>query len=298
LSLEGQARRDRLLRRAFDLGCNLPDVYPKQLEAAARHARGRRDNVLISLSLNPRTELDMALRLFGYVDLWRFPVNDNPIPAELVGRWDSLRKAKEAGFVRAIGISTHNEPIVMQALKVLEGIDYIFIPYNFIHSGADFSRSLPLAANKGVGIIAMKPLAMGSIKYFDLRPRPGIKPDSMSLQEWVSRYNYSSGMPDNHGRLLVDVVAGLVKNLGRMPDETLCMAAMRYCYSRPYISTVICGMYEDSDLEDNYSAMARHQELLPEERASLDSAKQVAKLLGSGWLPTHYRWLEEQWGVS
>lgn len=181
----------------------------------------------------------------------------------------------------------------MQALKVLEGIDYIFIPYNFIHAGADFSRSLPLAASKGVGLIAMKPLAMGSIRHFDLRPRHGIKPDTMSLQEWVSRYNYSSGMPDNHGRLLLDVVAGLAKNLGRMPDETLCMAAMRFCYSRPYISTVICGMYEDSDLEDNYIAMARHQELLPEERASLDSAKQVARLLGAEWLPAHYRWLEE-----
>jgi hypothetical protein len=39
LSLEGQARPDRLLRRAFDLGCNLLDVYLKQLEAASRPAQ-------------------------------------------------------------------------------------------------------------------------------------------------------------------------------------------------------------------------------------------------------------------
>ncbi len=51
-SAEGQARRNRQIARAFDLGVNLLDVYERegQWEPAAKLVRGRRDRVLISLA--------------------------------------------------------------------------------------------------------------------------------------------------------------------------------------------------------------------------------------------------------
>ena len=42
--------------------------------------------------------------------------------------WDVLRKAKEAGKIRVIGISTHFERTMCDALTKLEGIDYLFFP--------------------------------------------------------------------------------------------------------------------------------------------------------------------------
>jgi predicted aldo/keto reductase-like oxidoreductase len=80
-----------------------------------------------------------------------------------------------------------------------------------------------------------------------------------------------------------------------MPDETLCMAAMRFVYSRPFVSTTIAGMFEERLFDDNYKALARYQEMGGDEHAALSAAREVARMLDAQWLPKHYRWLEERW---
>ena len=287
LTAAGQARRDRIIAHAFDLGVNMLDVYADmgQWEPAARLVRDRRDKVLISLAhvISPK-KIDEACWLFGHVDLYRFHTAD--IDGKTLQNWDVLRKAKEAGKIRAIGISSHFERTMIEALTELEGIDYLFFPYNFIQARADYSKFLPEAQRRGVGLIAMKPLASGSIMKLDPLARPGAKPEYDFLA-WQA-----SSKP-----VLAAAVAELTKTLGRLPDETLCMAAMRFVYSRDFISTAIAGMFEERLLEDNYKALANYQQMGREEHAALEAARQVARLLNTTWLPAHYRWLEEQWGA-
>jgi aryl-alcohol dehydrogenase-like predicted oxidoreductase len=171
------------------------------------------------------------------------------------------------------------------ALEELEGIDYMFFPYNFIHARADYGEFLPKAVRQGVGLIAMKPLASGSIVQLDPKARPLNAPEFAQLQLWQTR----------NRPILPAAVAELTKSLDRMPDETLCMAALRFVFSRPFLSTAINGMFEDQWLTDNYKALTRYQEQRPQDRAALDGARKLARLCGPNWLPPHYRWLEEQW---
>ena len=287
LTAAGQARRDRMIAHALDLGVNLLDVYGDQgqWEPVARLVRDRREKVLISLShdISP-TKIDEACRLFGHVDLYRF--GPFGIDDKTLQHWDVLRKAKEAGKSRAIGISTHDERTMLEALTELEGLDYLFFPYNFIQARAAYSKFLPEAQRRGVGLIAMKPLASGSIMKLDPLARPGAKPE-FNFLAWQA-----SGKP-----LLGPAVAELTNTLGRLPDETLCMAAMRFVYSRDFVSTAIAGMFEDRLLEDNYKAMANYEQMGREEHAALEAARQVARLLNKSWLPAHYQWLEERWGA-
>lgn len=286
LTAEGQARRDRIIARAFDLGVNLLDVYENegQLEPAARIVQGRRHKVLISLAHNVTAKgIDRAARLYGHIDLFRF--HTAAIDDGAFRSWDLLRKAREAGKVRVIGIATHIETTMVDALAKLDGLDYLFFPYNFIHARADYSLFLPAALQKGVGLIAMKPLAQGSIVALDTRARAGAAPESSRLQLWQK-----GSKP-----ILPAAVAELTKTLNRLPDETLCMAAMRFVYGRRFLSTAITGMFDGQYLEDNYQALTRYQETSHEERAALKAARRVARLTGGAWLPPHYRWLEEQW---
>jgi aryl-alcohol dehydrogenase-like predicted oxidoreductase len=288
LTATGQARRDRIIAHAFDLGVNLLDVYADQgqYEPTARLVRDRREKVLISLAHDTSARhIEEACRLFGHVDLYRFHTPD--IDGKTLQDWDVLRKSKEAGKIRAIGISTHIERTMLEALTELEGLDYLFFPYNFIHARADYSKFLPEAQRRGVGLIAMKPLASGSIMKLDPLARPGAKPESESLELVQTRDR----------PILPAAVAELTKTLGRLPDETLCMAAMRFVYSHHFISTAITAMFEERLLEDNYHALATYQQMSHEEQAALEAARQVARLLGPMWLPTHYRWLEERWGA-
>jgi aryl-alcohol dehydrogenase-like predicted oxidoreductase len=197
-----------------------------------------------------------------------------------------LRKAKEAGKIRAIGIASHFERTMTEALTELEGLDYLFFPYNFIQARAGYSKFLPEAQRRGVGLIAMKPLASGSIMKLDPLAHPGAKPE-FDFLAWQA----------NNKPILAAAVAELTKTLGRLPDETLCMAAMRFVYSHDFLSTAIAGMFEERLLEDNYKALINYQQKRREEQAALEAARQVAQLLEATWLPAHYRWLEEQWGA-
>jgi len=286
LTGEGQARRDRIISRAFDLGVNLLDVYEEegQWEPAARLVKDRRDKILISCATeNPNLDPERAFKLFGHVDLYR--VQAQRLDSQTLETWDRFRKAKEAGKVRAIGLASHDERFLTLALDELEGLDYIFFPYNFIHARGDYSRFLPLAIQRGVGLIAMKPLASGSIMQLDPRARPEAKPEFDRLQLFGSRVR----------PILPAAVAELTKSLDRMPDETLCMAALRFAFSQRFLTTAITGMFQEQLLEDNYRALSTYRETRPEERAALDAAKRVAGLRGAAWLPPHYRWLEEQW---
>jgi len=174
---------------------------------------------------------------------------------------------------------------MMSALTELEGLDYLFFPYNFIHARGDYSQFLPEAIRQQVGLIAMKPLASGSIVKLDPRVKMQTAPESADIELWQH-----SNKP-----VLPAVVAELTKSLDRLPDETLCMAAMRFVYSRPFVSAAITGMFEDQCLDDNYRALARFEELKKEETAALKAASQYALMLGANWLPPHYRWLEEEW---
>ena len=293
LTAAGQARRDRIIAHAFDLGVNLLDVYANegQWEPTARLVRDRREKALVSLGrvISP-TQIDEACRLFRYVDLCRFSTYD--VDGKTLQHWDVLRKAKEAGKIRAIGISTHDERTMLDALAALEGIDYVLFPYNFIQARAGYSKFLPEAQRRGVGLIAIKPLAAGSIMKLDPLARPGVKPEDYFIGSGNSEASEANRMP-----VLAAALAELTKMLGRLPDETLCMAAMRFVYSRDFLSAAIAGMFEERLLEDNYQALANYQRMGREEHAALEAARQVARLLNKSWLPAHYRWLEEQWGV-
>jgi aryl-alcohol dehydrogenase-like predicted oxidoreductase len=287
LTPQGQARRDRIIAHAFDLGVNLLDVYKRegQWEPAARLVRGRRDKILVSLAheITPK-DIDLAVRLFDYVDLYRFAAYD--IDQPVLENWDLLRKAKEAGKIRAIGVSVHTESLMTMALEELEGLDYLILPYNFIQARAGYSQFLPQAMRKGIGLIAMKPLASGSIMRLDPRARAGAKPEIENFEL----------MGQRAGRLVLPAaVAELTASLSRMPDETLCMAAMRFVYSRPFLSAALTGMFEDRLLDDNYQALTRYWEMRPEEQAALGAAKRLAELRGASWLRPEYRWLEEEW---
>jgi aryl-alcohol dehydrogenase-like predicted oxidoreductase len=187
--------------------------------------------------------------------------------------------------VRAIGIATHDERSMLDAVAELEGLDYLFFPYNFIHARAEYSKLVPLAIQKGIGLIAMKPVASGSIATLDPMAAKGPKPEFDNFELWRS----------GNRPVLPAAVAELTKSLERLPGETLCMAAIRFVYSKPFVACALAGMFDEEHVEENYKALVHYQEIGQGEHEALNAARKVAGARGAAWLPNHYRWLEEQW---
>lgn len=295
LNAEGQARRDRHISKALDYGVNMVDTYENagQWEPMANLVRGQRDKVLVSVCRQfPNfvgKNIDDAARLFGHVDLYRIYVGDGAgVDGKILEDWDAMRKAKKTGKVRAVGISTHSQRMMQSALEELEGLDYVMFPYNFIHARADYSDFLPQAIKQGVGLIAIKPLAAGSIVKLDPQSRPGSTPENAQIQLYQNTKR----------PVLPAVVEKLTESLQRLPDESLCQAALRFVYSRSFLTSAMPGMFQEHELDDNYSALQTQLKLSRTEEDVLDAARGLCSAYGPNWLPPHYQWLDRRWRAS
>ena len=294
LNADGQARRDRQISLALDMGVNLIDVYEHegQWEPLAKLLKPRRDKVFVAGAYdNPEfigQNIDRLAKLYGgYIDLYRIRSETVTFDYRLLEQWDVLRRAKEAGKIRAIGIACHLEGPMMTALQELEGLDYLMLPYNFIHAKADYGQFLPAAAQRKIGLIGMKALAAGSIVGLDPRIKSEASPENTSFM----LFNSAPGAR----AILPAAVAELAKNLKQLPDENLPQAAMRYVYSKQFLSATMVGMTDDQFVKNNCAALTRYDQMTREEHVALDSARKLTRLAGLTWLPKNYQWLEEQW---
>jgi aryl-alcohol dehydrogenase-like predicted oxidoreductase len=84
----------------------------------------------------------------------------------------AMEKAKKAGKIRFIGISTHrNEPEVLQAAVDSKFYDVILTPYNFRQQNhAEIGEGIARAAAAGMGVIVMK--AMGGVRLQEQAEKP------------------------------------------------------------------------------------------------------------------------------
>ncbi len=189
----------RVVHRALDLGVTFFDTaagYGESEERFGRALVGRRGSVIIATKSGRRTEEEAAAELerslqrlkTDYLDIWQLHNVSNAETYDQVlgpgGAMAAARKALQAGKIRHIGLSSHNLDIAIEAVKsgLFETIQF---PFNYVtREPAD--TLIPLAAERDVGFIGMKPFAGGmlgradlSIKYvlqFDsVIPDPGIE---------------------------------------------------------------------------------------------------------------------------
>jgi predicted aldo/keto reductase-like oxidoreductase len=95
----------------------------------------------------------------------------------------ALEKAKRAGKIRAIGVSTHrNEPEVIQAAIDSKIYDVVLTAYNYRQQHAtEVKKSIGRAAEAGLGIVAMK--SIGGVRVME---KPGSESiDVKAALKWV-----------------------------------------------------------------------------------------------------------------
>ncbi|OPJ57285.1 aldo/keto reductase [Alkalithermobacter paradoxus] len=169
-----------IIIEAIDKGINFIDTaqlygtYPHIKEALKAC---KRENIIIitkSYAYSKETakeSLEEALREMNtdYVD--GFLLHEQESEHTIRGHYEALEyfvKMKEKGYIRSVGISTHNIAGVKAATKINE-IDVIHPIVNKsgigIHDGSidDMIDAIKEAKNKNIGIYAMKPLGGGNL---------------------------------------------------------------------------------------------------------------------------------------
>jgi predicted aldo/keto reductase-like oxidoreductase len=114
---------------------------------------------------NILTKFDLSLKRLQlkYVDILYFHAVSNSTAALAPQMLEAFSELKKQGKVRFVGMSTHkNEPEVIQAAIDSNFYDVVLTTINFSQGHADKTREkIALAAEKGIGIVAMKTMAGG-----------------------------------------------------------------------------------------------------------------------------------------
>ena len=171
---EEQANLEQVLRLAVDAGVNYVDLfYWEQLGAALLPYRDRfilaghwegLEGILAHVG-NDYVEVGM-LTMVDTETKWR---------GEAQHVLDQLQRLKQAGRVGAVGMSSHRAPIAIQAIRSGQ-IDVLMYPVNLASQAIAADRGVYQACvDQGVGLVAMKPYAGGTLLVTKGRPS-GIAP--------------------------------------------------------------------------------------------------------------------------
>lgn len=172
----------QVVGKALDLGVNFIDTaksYGDSEEKIGAAIMGRRDSCIItSKSLaNDKdrllADIDIGLEHLhtDRIDIYQLHNVSSSERLERTlapgGLLDGLKEAKSVGKIGFIGFSGHKKDVLVEAVKTNE-FDVVEMPINVVDRNT-WCDVLPLAIERDMGVISMKPLAGGALT--DISPQ-------------------------------------------------------------------------------------------------------------------------------
>ena len=234
----GQRECDLLLNRAIDLGINFVDTadcYGDSEEKIGNALHRRRKDYYLSTKVDERDgpgvlkKLERCLRRLrtDWIDLLLFH-DVRGLEYERIfeqGGLEALEKAKKQGKVSQIGISIHQSVSMMEKAIRSGAFSVLMIAYSAIDEDRLSADLIPLAHTKGVGLIAMKPLAGGKLgeprNGWNLKYFKGESPAQVSLRYILTNPHMTCAIPGmtNLGELEENIKVG--ENLRDLNPEEI-----------------------------------------------------------------------------
>ena len=237
---------ERVLHGVLDLGINLIDTAPAYWhseEFIGRALVGRRDEYILATKVGEHCDPESGSHYdYSYEATLRFIerslqrlrtdridlIQIHSAPMEVLERGETLRAledARRAGKVLHIGMTGH----VAECLRAVElgGYETVQVPFNLINFQAA-ERLLPLAAERGVGVLVMRPLAGGKLTD---------KCDRLA------------------DRALCDAIRGFLKVADANPStEPLAGLALAWILAHPAVTSVLVGTRRLDAVRENIGA--------------------------------------------
>jgi len=177
-----EAEAIAIIERSLELGVRYFDTaanYGPSEERLGQVLPAQRTNVVIASKTSARDrdrawqQLERSLTRLNtdYLDIWQFHAlthdwDIDTILHEGSGAILAAQEAQEQGIVRQVGITGHHNPSIIAKAISRYPFDTALVPVNAAdkHTPEPFiTNLLPLAEEKGVGIIAMKVPAYGRL---------------------------------------------------------------------------------------------------------------------------------------
>jgi len=193
-----QRDREDVVGRAIDLGVNYVDITtPAEATVYGRVLKSLDEQMYVGYSdyrlcirdPNNRTaekimlEVDEGLRRLQMdcMDIFRPQAltNGGHTDAEMGVVVETMLKARDQGKIKHIGMSSHDRPFLMSVMEKYPEFEMLIFPYTPMSEPDEMHSVFPLAHEKDVGIVTIKPFAGGSL--FRAAKRAGDDIDDMEI---------------------------------------------------------------------------------------------------------------------
>jgi aryl-alcohol dehydrogenase-like predicted oxidoreductase len=279
-----QADADAVVRRAVELGITYFDAAEAYNEGRSEESLGKaltgisRDRVTIGTKVSPSncyaevlpTHCDGSLRRLGVecIDLYmiHWPIhphsirhftNDESIirhPPTVAEAFTALRKLRQQGKIRYIGVSNFAEARLTEALAVCPDIVVNQLPYSLFTRATELGI-LPLCRGRGVGVIGYMTLLQGVLA--DLYPTLD---DVPPYQARTRHFNAKRSPLIRHGEAGAEeetnVALGGIRRIAKEIGMTMPELALKWALAGSGIACCLIGARKVSKLEENVRAAA------------------------------------------
>jgi aryl-alcohol dehydrogenase-like predicted oxidoreductase len=193
-----------VLLRAFDLGINFYDtadcyMHGRNEEMVGKAFEGKRQKVFIQTKVHVhdekkmRASVERSLRRLrtDYIDVLVWHGHSSSDEVSDPKLFEFMSKMKKEGKVRFTGFSAHSRMASLLKEAAKSNLhDVALVSYNFTRS-KDLKEAVALAAQSGIGIIAMKTQAGGYKK----EKMGGLSPHQAALKYILRDQNVSAAVP-------------------------------------------------------------------------------------------------------
>lgn len=276
---------------ALDLGINLFDTAEgygdgKSEEVLGEALKGRREKAVIATKVSHNhlrqddlaRSLDASLKRLGtdHVDLYQVHWPTKRIPIEET--MEAMLRAKEAGKIRAIGVSNFDREQLAKALEC-GPVDSLQPPYSLYWRFIE-ADVLPLCVERNVAVLCYAPLAQGLLtgRY---RPETPLETGTARSQNFLFK--------NREVYLKACEVAERIGGIAEKHGATTAQVSLAWLLSRPGVTSVLAGTRTPEHIRD--SAGTAEVELSEEELDRIDGwGREVTDIMGNprvmwGWWP-------------
>jgi predicted aldo/keto reductase-like oxidoreductase len=183
-----QGRNEEMVGRVIkDMG-----VRDKVAIATKQPAKGRPQNVAEAKKrFVDGVESSLQRLQMDHVDILYYHAVDSVEDARAEGPLEALQSLKKDGKTRFIGLSTHQtEPVINEAIRLnLFDVALVTLNYTMAHNPGILS-TIENAAKSGIGIVAMKTQAGGTVRPDAKLPRLLPPVSQTALLKWVLNHEF------------------------------------------------------------------------------------------------------------
>jgi predicted aldo/keto reductase-like oxidoreductase len=253
-----------LLRRAYELGIRHFDTAAVYQEGRNEEMVGRvikemgvREKVIISTKQGMRSHgpgvaeaknrftlgVENSLRRLqmDHVDLLYYHGPDSANDARFEGPLQALQSLKKEGKTRFIGISTHNTTEVLNEAIRLSMFDVALVMLNYTMAHDHVAlETIERAANSGIGIVAMKTQAGGTVRPDAKLPKQLPVFSQTALLKWTLNHEFvTTVIPGFSTYEHLEQDFSVARNLAYTEDEKMFLADKSFSASAEFCQQ--CG---------------------------------------------------------